>query len=239
MKSKSILIIFLVFMIGTFIFGCASNTPTGPSGESETKLAEKEAMISQLIAEKEELKSKVAELQGQIDAAPGTQSSSLLSSALTVVELLQAQDMSGLSAHVHPAQGVRFAPYGYIDVQDNLVFSAQDIATLLASSQVNNWGAFDGTGDPIDFTFADYFDRFVYDQDFADPHMIGNNTLIGAGNTLININQAYPNGSFVEFHFTGFDSQYLGMDWKSLRLVFEELNGSWFLVGIVHDEWTI
>jgi hypothetical protein len=29
------------------------------------------------------------------------------------------------------------------------------------------------------------------------------------------------------------------MDWRSLRLVFEEQGGSWYLVGIVHDQWTI
>jgi len=29
------------------------------------------------------------------------------------------------------------------------------------------------------------------------------------------------------------------MDWKSLRLVFKERNGKFFLVGIGHDEWTI
>ena len=240
MKSKPILVIFLIFIVGVFIYGCSSNnTPAGPSSELEAELAEKEALISQLTVEKEGLESKVAELQGQIDAAASAQSSSLLSSALTVVELLQDQDMSGLSAHVHPAQGVRFSPYGYINLQENLVFSAQDIATLLPGSQIYNWGAFDGSGDPIDLTFSDYYDRFIYDQDFADPHMIGNNIVIGTGNTLINIDQAYPDGSFVEFHFTGFDAQYLGMDWKSLRLVFEDVNGSWFLVGIVHDEWTI
>ncbi|MDO9534929.1 MAG: hypothetical protein Q7J85_06255 [Bacillota bacterium] len=242
MKSKPIIVIvmLLVLIVGASFYGCApNNTPAGPSSELEAELAEKEALISQLIAEKAGLESKVAELQRQIDAASGTQSSSLLSSALTVVELLQNQDMGSLSAHVHPAQGVRFSPYGYINLQENLVFSAQDITTLLPGSQVYNWGAFDGSGDPIDFTFSDYYDRFIYDKDFADPHMIGNNIVIGTGNTLINLDQAYPNGSFVEFHFTGFDSQYLGMDWKSLRLVFEDVNGSWFLVGIVHDEWTI
>jgi hypothetical protein len=69
--------------------------------------------------------------------------------------------------------------------------------------------------------------------------MIGNNIVIGKGNTLENIHEVYPDGVFVEFHFTGFNEQYDGMDWKSLRLVFEQDGGSWRLVGIVHDQWTI
>ena len=30
-----------------------------------------------------------------------------------------------------------------------------------------------------------------------------------------------------------------GMDWKSLRLVFQEKDNIWYLVGIIHDGWTI
>jgi hypothetical protein len=43
----------------------------------------------------------------------------------------------------------------------------------------------------------------------------------------------------VEYYFPGFEAQYEGMDWKSLRLVFEQHQGSWKLVGIIHNEWTI
>ena len=43
----------------------------------------------------------------------------------------------------------------------------------------------------------------------------------------------------VEYHFPGFDPQYGGLDWASLRLVFQEFEGRWVLVGIIHDEWTI
>ena len=44
-------------------------------------------------------------------------------------------------------------------------------------------------------------------------------------------------------HFPGFDKKYGGMDWESLRLVFEDatLGGGTelMLVGIVHAQWTI
>jgi hypothetical protein len=38
---------------------------------------------------------------------------------------------------------------------------------------------------------------------------------------------------------SGFDPEYEGMDWRSLRLVFEKKNDIWYLVGIIHDQWTI
>lgn len=30
-----------------------------------------------------------------------------------------------------------------------------------------------------------------------------------------------------------------GNDWRALRLVFELVDGRYYLVGIIHDEWTI
>jgi hypothetical protein len=29
------------------------------------------------------------------------------------------------------------------------------------------------------------------------------------------------------------------MDWRSLRLVFMQDGGTWYLAGIIHDQWTI
>lgn len=165
-------------------------------------------------------------------------SSSLLPVALDVVNALKHKDMNAFSSYIHSTAGVRFSPYGHIDVQHDLQFSASQLPSLWSSTEVYQWGVHDGSGDPIQLTFQDYFDRFVYDVDFANPHMIGNNVVVGAGNMINNIQQAYPNGPFVEFHFTGFDPQYSSMDWRSLRLVFEEENSEWKLVGIIHDEWT-
>ena len=165
-------------------------------------------------------------------------SSSLLPVALDVVNALKHKDMNAFSSYIHSTAGVRFSPYGHIDVQHDLQFSTSQLPSLWSSTEVYQWGVYDGSGDPIQLTFQDYFDRFVYDVDFANPHMIGNNVVVGAGNMINNIQQAYSNGPFVEFHFTGFDPQYSGMDWRSLRLVFEQENSEWKLVGIIHDEWT-
>ncbi len=44
---------------------------------------------------------------------------------------------------------------------------------------------------------------------------------------------------FIEYHFSGFEEEYGGMDWVSLRLVFVQEGGQWYLVGLVNDRWTI
>jgi hypothetical protein len=51
--------------------------------------------------------------------------------------------------------------------------------------------------------------------------------------------EVYPDATVVEFHFPGFEEKYEGMDWKSLRVVVEKLDNKWYVVGIIHDQWTI
>lgn len=204
----------------------------------QSSLANQENISKQLTAEKETLQQTVDQLEQQNQQVPLSQSTPL-SLGLTVIQLLETQDMTTLATYIHPTKGVRFSPYGYVDAINDLVFTAAQISTLLQDPQNYTWGSYDGSGDPITKTFANYYDEFVYDEDFANPHMIGNNVVIGTGNSLINIAQEYPNGQFIEFHFTGFDPQYSGIDWVSLRLVFEDVSGTLYLVGIIHDQWTI
>jgi hypothetical protein len=161
--------------------------------------------------------------------------------AARAIMALKERDLDALAGLVHPDKGVRFSPYAYVRVgpEGDLVFGAAEIPGLLADPTVYRWGAFDGSGEPIELTFAAYYDRFVYDVDFARPDVVGLDETIGQGNTINNIAEVYPEGVTVEYHFEGFDPQYDGLDWRSLRLVFEARGGTWYLVGIVHDEWTI
>jgi hypothetical protein len=79
----------------------------------------------------------------------------------------------------------------------------------------------------------------VYDVDFIKPENFKVNDFIGLGNSLNNLSSVYKDCDFTESHFSGFDEKYGGMDWRSLRLVFKERNKRFYLVGVVHDEWTI
>jgi hypothetical protein len=151
---------------------------------------------------------------------------------------IRDRDMTALAAWVHPVDGVRFSPYAYVNPSD-LRFLPDQLVDLLADPAVYLWGAFDGSGRPIELTFAAYYERFVYDHDFANAEQTSLNQRLGQGNSLDNSREFYPGAMVVEYHFSGFDPQYAGMDWRSLRLVFQQLEGAWYLVGVIHDEWTI
>jgi len=163
----------------------------------------------------------------------------LLMDSLKIASILKDQDMTALAEYIDPEQGLRFSPYGYINVKTDLLFTEKQLPDLFADSKIYTWGAYDGSGDPINLTFSEYYNEFIYDYDYLNADTIGNNHIVGHGNSLINIEEAYPDSVFVEFYFPGFEEEYAGMDWSSLRLIFQEKYDLRYLVGIVHDQWTI
>ncbi|MGM0835319.1 MAG: hypothetical protein ACQEV7_04115 [Bacillota bacterium] len=159
--------------------------------------------------------------------------------AFATVKLLKEKDFAALKDLIHPTKGVRFTPYGYIDLGKNLVFSAKEVGELQKNQQIYLWGEYDGTGDPIELSFDEYYKKFVYDADYLQAEEISINKRLGQGNSIDNSMEVYPDATVVEFHFPGFEDKYEGMDWKSLRVVIEKLDNKWYVVGIIHDQWTI
>jgi hypothetical protein len=159
--------------------------------------------------------------------------------AAEILTAIKNYDMVSFSKVVHPTKGVRFSPYAYVNESNDLVFTSEKIKAIDSDVTEYLWGNYDGSGEPIKLTFSQYYKKFIYDEDFINAKEVGFNKTIGTGNTTNNSFQVYKNSIIVEYHFPGFDPQYSGMDWKSLRLAFEKVNDTWYVVGIIHDQWTI
>lgn len=155
-----------------------------------------------------------------------------------ILLLLKNQDYLALSQYIHPDQSVRFSPYGYIDTLRNQQFSLQRFKSEINSSKKFTWGSYDGSGDPILLTLKAYLAKFVYNQDFLHAKKTSLNKMLGSGNSLNNLEAVYAGLPYVESYFPGFDKKYAGMDWCSLRLVFKKFGDTYFLVAVVHDQWT-
>lgn len=162
--------------------------------------------------------------------------------ASQVILALKSRNVVALSKLVHPRKGLRFSPYHSVNLEQagDLVFTRSQIKSLMISKKRYLWGEEDGSGDPIRLTFAAYYRRFVYDHDYSRAKEVTyNSATLSSGNLINNIRESYPSAIIVEYHFSGFEEKYGGMDWKSLWLVFEKQGNEWYLVGIVHGEWTI
>lgn len=160
--------------------------------------------------------------------------------ARQVILSLRAGDVARLSTFVDPQKGVRFSPYASVLPDEDRVIKRNQLVQMWASKKRYKWGAYDGSGDPIWLTFKKYYRRFIFDHDFSRAKRIAYNPeVMSHGNTPNNIREYYPKAIAIEYYFPGFDTKLSGMDWISLWLVFEKRGSEWYLVGIVHDEWTI
>lgn len=159
-----------------------------------------------------------------------------------VILALKSRDVVTLSTLVHPKKGLRFSPYHAVNLEKDgdLVFTRRQIKSLVTSKKRYLWGEEDGSGDPIRLTFAAYYRQFVYDHDYSRAKQVTyNSDTLSSGNLINNMRESYPSAIIVEYHFSGFEEKYGGMDWKSLWLVFEKQGNEWYLVSIAHGEWTI
>lgn len=157
-----------------------------------------------------------------------------------VLHALQSKDGDALAELVHPSKGVRFSPYAHVDVATDVVLTRDEISTLWTDPTVRTWGTEDGSGFEIKMIGSSYVDRFVQDRDYSQASSVSINDDRASGNTINNVAEAYPDATWVEYYIEGTDEGgQPGLDWSALRLVFESVDGDYYLVGIIHDQWTI
>lgn len=209
---------FLIF-VWTFLLAC-----DGRQGKSAENTVNPDSLA-------------VEELQKS--AGPAIMDPVLMSLTRQVLTLLKEKRYDQLANHFHPTTGVRFSPYGYVDTLNHVKLTAGIFLQQLEEKSRLKWGSYDGTGEDILLTTEEYLEKFVYDVDFLNAEQTGINEMIGVGNSLNNLETVYRGSGFSESYFSGFEEKYGGMDWRSLRLVFQSHQGRPFLVAIVHDQWTI
>lgn len=158
--------------------------------------------------------------------------------AAAIVKSFARKDWDTLSSFVAPA-GVRFTPYTHVDPLGDVTLSPSEIAAFGTDDAMRTWGTTEGSGEPIEMTNAEYLARYVWDHDYRTAPDVRWNTAQNHGSVIDNVQEIYPGASTVEYHFPGFDDQYGGMDWRSLRLVLaQDDDGNYVLYGVIHDEWT-
>lgn len=178
-------------------------------------------------------------LKQEFAVEPEADEETLTTIASEILTTLKAKDYKAFASYFHPTEGVLFSPYGYIDVKSAKKISKAQFMKFIEEHGSVNWGNYDGTGDPIKLTAQQYLAKFVYNADFLNAEKTAYNNIIGKGNSPNNLSELYPKLPFIEYHFSGFDKKYSGMDWTSLRLVFKQHQSSYYLVAVVHDQWTI
>lgn len=168
-----------------------------------------------------------------------TTNQSLTEQALGIQSALANKDYASIISDIHPTRGVRFSMYAYVRPQSDKVFSRAQFTQYLQQSNIRfTWGEKDGTGELLVTPLPKYLETWVNAKQFDNQPTISVNDSKAIGNSINNLNQVYQDADFVEFYHGG-SEQYSGMDWRAIRLVFDEYQGQRYLVAIISDQWTI
>ncbi|WP_026908683.1 ankyrin repeat domain-containing protein [Paucisalibacillus globulus] len=160
-----------------------------------------------------------------------------------VLDILANGDMNELATYVHPEKGVLFAPFLQLtstpmyEQHEPITFHANEIPTLLQDEEVYHWGDHAASGLPIEMTPAEYFDSYVYAKQEPDAIYVNQQYLSGPEFFTDNVRGMFPDAHMVQYSF---DETVEGeeLSWMQLTLIFEEYDGEWKLVGIMHNAWT-
>jgi len=137
------------------------------------------------------------------------------------------------------SEGLQFSPYGYHNTE-NVILPKDSLGYYWSSNEKINWGSFDGSGEEINLTLKEYFEKFIWDMDFSQADTVLYESTKGLGNTIDNLQDYMPNAKYVEYYIDGKNPDYGGMDWGLLRLIYAKDNdGEYKLVAISHGQWTV
>ncbi len=157
--------------------------------------------------------------------------------AARIQKALANNDFASITNDIHPTRGVRFSMYAYVQPQSDKVFSRAQFAQYLKQSKIRfTWGSLDGTGELLVIPLPKYLKTWVNAKQFNNARIDINN-FIDDGNKINNIREVYPKSDFIEYYYNG-TGKYEGMDWRIMRLVFDNYKGKRYLVAIINNQWT-
>lgn len=154
---------------------------------------------------------------------------------MRVLKAIKFGKVKALASLISP-DGVLLSPDVHVDEGD-VKLKPEEFLKAWEEDRKFVWGYEAGSGRPIEMGIREFFKRYIYDRDYLNAPKVATDRRLGRGNTKDNVKEAYPDATFVEFHFPGTEKNG-GMDWSSLRVVMRRYGGEWKVVALMHDSWT-
>ena len=165
----------------------------------------------------------------------------LLALSEEIFTLLKESDFRGISERVNPDEGVTFAFYA--DFGNPNGYGGQYVTLSKKEIKETNdtkylWGN-DESGKEYKLSLNEYVQQILLQRwgiEEVDYTIITFNepaeNFAGVINT---IHQNYPDAKYVEYHSQGKDEH----SFQSLRFIYQESDGEWYLIGIARDVATV
>ncbi len=168
---------------------------------------------------------------------PDLTEANLLSNAKTIVQLIKDGNFSEIAKYVSPAGGLGISSNGFIEKND-INFPKEKVAGLWTDQTKYKFPSYADEEDVTKITFREFYKSDIYDKDFITAKDVSLNKVMRGPTPSMpfNINETYAKGAFVDFYIPA--PKEMELDWATLRLIFVNENGNWWLRHLVHDNWT-
>lgn len=162
----------------------------------------------------------------------------LINSSSEIVTYLQNEDFEKLAEKVDPVDGITFAlfadfgaepGYGgeYVNLSRNEIKSAAD--------QQFVWG-YDDSDKEYKMTLKDYVNEMLLKlngEEVTYEEITFNQSAFEYGGVINTIHENYPDAKYVEYYAP--DKSGENRSFQSIRFIFQERDGIWYLIGISRD----
>ncbi|MGB0839798.1 MAG: hypothetical protein ACPGXL_06640 [Chitinophagales bacterium] len=224
-------ILLLVLLSSTFFMACDHFSST----------AKKVVAVDSTDTNAPNIASKGNDAAFALNAKPSDTVAYLTELSAKVVESLHNRDIIRVANFVHPDKGVLFVPSLSVDTDIDLNLKAGEIKKALSvnKEKVYEWGEMIEE-EPILLTFSDYYQQYIYNKPYRNATKVNYNKVEANGAQRSNVKDVFPKAVVIEYFKAGDNPDFGGLDWGSLVTVFEFLpaQNQWFLVGLLHGQWT-
>ena len=225
-------------LLVTALVGCQSETVADTNKEFDTKTKSNSSTPitdEQTVAQVSNISNDAQPVAESI-AEPVMQQT-LLQQAQRIQQALANKDYDSITVDIHPTKGVLFSMYAFVQPNSDKVFTQAQYEQYLKDSKIRfTWGQLDGTGEILIVPLPEFLENHLQASRFNNNSPLHNPSK-SRGNIPNNIDNIYAKADFVEFYVEG-QEKYGFMDWRAMRLVFEEYQRENYLVAIVSDQWT-
>ena len=234
--------------------GQPSNEGTNVVNDEQDNIKEKENEIrEQINKEREQINKKIQQMENEKKQA--IESSNLRTKLLKDTEIiyraLEQLDYKTIASKVHPQLGVTFALYadygnptatGSVNGGPYLSFSREELLEN-NDDQIYIFGTNHATAEIIyEMTLNEYIQDFLiyhYEKLLPVREISYNEQLYQSGGIINTIHQYYPKAKYVEYYrYESDESINDPISTQSLRFVYQDYEGKWYLTAIVRDVYS-
>ena len=258
MRIFKVILITIICILVFSLFGC-KNTTTIKKDQTESSISQTNSIKGNskesLVEENERLRTEISRLKDELhivkknydylsnetmwcinlsepDYTPEEAEKIIKGMAIQVINALEKKDFKTIAKYTHPEKGLRFTSSSNVTSKD-IIFNSEKMRNFEKDNELYIWGKNAGIGDDIKLKPIDFYNSFIYDQEYSQCEVIYNYKSKGiSGNHYL----IYNGSIIVDYIYIGSESaNYL--DGSNLKIVYQKCSdGNWYITGIINSQ---